>query len=78
MLFRSTASVPNKKGHVFAPSNSSDRVFRLDPKTGEVLAYLMPTMNFDTKEVSIDPISGTAAIFANTRNAQIMRVEPID
>lgn len=73
-----TSSVPNKKGHVFAPSNSSDRVFRLDPKTGEILAYLMPTMNFDTKEVSIDPISGTAAIFANTRNAQIVRVEPID
>ena len=73
-----TASVPNKKGHVFAPSNSSDRVFRLDPKTGEVLAYLMPTMNFDTKQVSIDPLSGTAAIFANTRNAQIVRVEPID
>ncbi len=73
-----TASVPNKKGHVFAPSNSSDRVFRLDPKTGEILAYLMPTMNFDTKEMSIDPVGGTAVLFANTRNAQIMRVEPLD
>ena len=73
-----TASVPNRKGHVFAPSNSADRVFRLDPKTGEILAYLMPTMNFDTKEMSIDPVSGTAVLFANTRNAQIMRVEPLD
>lgn len=73
-----TASVPNKKGHVFAPSNSSDRVFRLDPKTGELLAYLMPTMNFDSKEVSIDPVGGTAALMANTRNAQIVRIEPLD
>ena len=72
------ASVPNRKGQVFAPSNSADRVFRLDPKTGEVLAYLMPTSNFDSKQVSIDPVSGTAALLANTRNAQIVRVEPLD
>jgi virginiamycin B lyase len=73
-----TASVPNRNGHVFSPSNSSDRVYRLDPKTGEVLAYLMPTMNFDSKQVSIDPVGGKAALLANTRNAQIIRIEPLD
>jgi virginiamycin B lyase len=73
-----TASMPNKSGHVFASSNTSDRVFRLDPKTGEVIGYLMPTLNFDAKQVVIDPIGGKAALMANERNAQIVRVEPLD
>lgn len=73
-----TVSVPNKNGHVFAPSAASDRLYRLDPATGEILAYLMPTMNFDSKQVAIDPVGGKAAMFANTRNAQIVRVEPLD
>jgi streptogramin lyase len=73
-----TASMPNKAGQVFAPSGASDRVYRLDPKTGEVIGYLMPTLNFDAKQVSIDPVGGKAALMSNERNAQIIRVEPLD
>ena len=73
-----TVSAPNKAGHVFSSSGASDRVFRLDPKTGEVIGYLMPTQNFDSKQVVIDPVGGKAALMANTRNAQIVRVEPLD
>lgn len=73
-----TVSMPNKTGHVFSSSNTSDRVFRLDPKTGEVIGYLMPTQNFDAKQVVIDPVGGKAALMANERNAQIVRVEPLD
>jgi streptogramin lyase len=73
-----TVSAPNKAGQVFAPSGASDRVYRLDPKSGEVVGYLMPTQNFDSKQVVIDPVGGRAALMANTRNAQIVRVEPID
>ena len=73
-----TVSMPNKDGHVFAPSGASDRVYRLDPATGEVIGYLMPTLNFDSKQVVIDPLGGKAALMANTRNAQIIRVEPLD
>ena len=38
----------------------------------------MPTLNFDSKQVVIDPLGGKAALMANTRNAQIIRVEPLD
>ena len=73
-----TVSMPDSSGHVFAASGASDRVHRLDPTTGEVIGYLMPTLNFDAKQVVIDPVGGKAALMANTRNAQIIRVEPLD
>jgi virginiamycin B lyase len=73
-----TASRPNKNGHVFAPSNTSDRIFRLDPKSGELVGYLMPTRDFDTKQVAIDPIDNKSLWFANVRNARIVKVEPLD
>jgi hypothetical protein len=73
-----TASVPDKRGYVYAPSNTGDRVMRLDPKTGEIVEYLMPTRDFDVKQISIDPVRGRDALMANVRNARIVRIEPLD
>jgi virginiamycin B lyase len=73
-----TASVPDGKGHVYSPSNTADRVIRVDPKTGEVLYYLMPTRDFDTKQIAVDPVSKRGIWFANVRNARLVRVEPLD
>ena len=73
-----TASNPDKYGRVYAPSNTSDRIMRVDSKTGEIVVYLMPTQDFDTKVMRIDPVSGTALLFANKRNARVVRVEPLD
>ena len=72
------ASAPDKAGWVWAPSNTSDRLFRLNPETGEVVEYLIPT-ELDTKEIEFDPTSkGVAALMTNMRNARIVRVEPLD
>ena len=73
-----TASVPDKSGRVYAPSNTSDRVFRLDPKSGELVGYLMPTRDFDVKQVSIDPTNKSTVWMANVRNARIIKIEPLD
>jgi len=76
-----TATVPDAKGYVYAPSNTSERLLRLDPKTGEVVEYPMPNApgNFDAKKLSLDPTATkTVILFANIRNAEIMRVEPLD
>ena len=54
------------------------RVMRIDPKTGEILLYLMPTMDFDTKQMRIDPVTGKALLFANKRNARVVKVEALD
>ena len=72
------ASVPDRDGHVWASSNMSDRLARLNPKTGEVVEYLMPT-ELDTKKIGMDPTSkGVTLLMANMRNARILRVELID
>jgi len=73
-----TASLPDRNGRVYAPSSTSDRVFRVDPKTNEVVQYLMPTRDFDVKQMSIDPVSRNAVWMANVRNARVVRVEPLD
>ena len=72
------ASFPDKNGFVYASSNMTERVSRLDPKTGDVVEYLMPT-DFDSKKITpVSTASGVAVFMANTRNARIIRIEPLD
>jgi len=73
-----TSSLPNNKGRVFAPSSMSDRLLRLDPATDEIVEYLLPTQDFDAKQLQIDPIGGRAVWLANVRNARLVKIEPID
>jgi streptogramin lyase len=73
-----TASIPDANGRVYSPSGASDRVFQLDTKTGQVVAFLMPTKDFDSKQVSIDPVGKKTVWLANTRNARIIKIEPLD
>ena len=74
-----SVSAPDMHGHVYAGSNMSDRVMRLDPSTGEVVEYLMPT-ELDTKEIQIDPTATDRPVilFTNMRTARLVRVEPLD
>jgi len=73
-----TVSVPDKNGRVYASSNMSDRVLRLDPKTREVIEYLMPTQ-LDSKKIAIDQTTaGVTVWMANTRTARILKIEPLD
>jgi virginiamycin B lyase len=72
------ASAPDKKGQVYAASNMTERVSRLDTNTGEVIEYLIPT-DFDSKKITLDPTTDRPVVWmANTRNARIIRVEPLD
>jgi len=72
------ASVPDKNGYAYATSNMSERLLRLDPKTGEIIEYQIPT-DFDSKKIAYDPTTrGVTLWMANTRNARITKVEPLD
>jgi virginiamycin B lyase len=73
-----TASDSDKFGRAYSPSNSSDRVMRADSRTGEVVVYLWPTQDFDTKEMRIDPIDQKTVWFVNTRTARVAKMEPLD
>jgi virginiamycin B lyase len=72
-----TVSYPDARGRVFASSNSSDRLARVDSKTGEAITYLMPTMDFDTKKIAIAK-DGKTVWFANKRSARVVKVEQLD
>ena len=50
----------------------------MDPKTGEVVQYQMPT-EFDVKKLSIDNSGPRPVLWmTNKRTARVTRVEPLD
>ena len=71
-------SAPDRNGYVYATSNTAERLIRLDPKTGEMIQYQIPT-DFDSKKIAHDPTTSRSTLWmVNTRNARIMKVEPLD
>ncbi len=71
-------STPDTKGRVYATSNMLESVIRLDTNSGERVEYLMPT-DFDSKKLMQDPsTTRPSLLMVNTRNARIVRVEPLD
>jgi len=71
-------SAPDKNGYVYATSNMAERLMRLDPKTGEIVEYQMPT-EFDSKKITYDPSTSRVILWmVNTRTARMMKVEPLD
>jgi virginiamycin B lyase len=71
-------SAPDRNGYVYATSNMSERLMRLDPKTGDIVEYQIPT-EFDSKKITYDPTtSGSTLWMINTRTARMMKVEPLD
>ena len=71
-------SAPDKNGYVYATSNMSERLMRLDPKTGEIVEYQIPT-EFDSKKITYDPTTSRTILWmVNTRTARMMKVEPLD
>lgn len=72
------ATVPDRNGYVYSASTAAELILRLNPKTGEVIEFPMPNGagNFDVKKMAFDPTTKKPVLlFANTRNAEIMRVE---
>jgi virginiamycin B lyase len=71
-------STPDRNGFVYATSNTAERLIRLDPKSGELIEYQVPT-NFDSKKIAHDPTTGRSTLWmVNTRSARIVKVEPLD
>ena len=73
-----TATVPDKNGYIYSSGNTSERLLRLNPTNGEVVEFPMPNGpgNFDVKKMNYDlTTKKTVLLFANTRHAEIMRVE---
>ena len=71
-------SAPDKNGYVYATSNMAERLIRLDPRTGEIIEYQIPT-DFDSKKITYDPTTSRTTLWmVNTRTARMMKVEPLN
>ncbi len=68
----------HSKGRVYAPSNTAERLLQVNPTTGKIVEFQMPT-DFDTKKIVQDPTTTRPTLWmANTRNARLVRVEPLN
>jgi len=68
----------DKDGNAWTGSMLSDRVERLDPKTGQVVEYLLPKET-NMRRVFVDN-STTQPTFwvGNNHQASIVKLEPLD
>jgi streptogramin lyase len=72
------ASIADSKGRFYVPGNGTESLYRIDPKTNEIVGYLMPT-EFDSKKLSIDPTTTKPIVWmTNKRTARVTKVEPLD
>jgi virginiamycin B lyase len=69
-------SAPDRNGYVYTTSNMSERLIRLDPRTGDTVEYQIPT-EFDSKKLTYDA-TGVTLWMVNTRTARLMKVEPLE
>ena len=73
-----TASTPDSKGRVYYPSNMTERMMQLDPKTGAIVEFQWPA-ELDVKKLSIDTTTTRPVIWGtNKRTARVMKIEPLN
>lgn len=66
---------PDRDGHIWVSSTGSDRLLRLNPKTGDVVQYLMP-VSYDARKVVVDDRADRITVWLPNKNeAQLIRVE---
>lgn len=69
---------PDKDGFVWVSSTGSDRLLRLDPRTGNIVQYLMP-VPYDARKVVVDTSASQTTVWLPNKNAaELIRVELLD
>lgn len=66
---------PDGKGRIWVSATGSDRLLRLDPKTGAVVQYLMP-VHYDARKVVVDLNADRTTVWLPNKNAnELVRIE---
>ncbi len=72
-------TVADKKGDVWAAGRMTDYVYRLNPVTGQVTTYLLPTHEANIRRVSVDNSTNSVAIWmGENHHARIAKLEPLE
>lgn len=70
--------ITDKNGEAWGSSNGSDRLIRINPKTGETTEYLMPVY-YDARKVEVDRSASNTTIWLPNKNlSELVRVEPLN
>jgi virginiamycin B lyase len=68
-------AAPDNNGDVWASSIGSDRLIRVNPKTGETTLYLMPVY-YDSRTVKVDRSATMTTIWLPNKNlSELIRIE---
>jgi virginiamycin B lyase len=69
----------DKSGHVWTGGEPTDFVTRLDPKTGEMVNYLLPTVNANIRRVYVDNFTDPPSMLVGENHrAKIVLVQPLE
>jgi streptogramin lyase len=69
---------PDKNGDVWAGSMWTDRVTRLDPKTGQLTDYLLPRET-NIRRVFVDNSTSPVTFWVGSNHgASVLKLEPLD
>ena len=70
---------PARNGEVWEINESSDRVGRLNPATGEIVNYLMPRHGINGRRAFVEERNGPVAVWLGSNHgASVIRIEPLD
>ena len=72
-------AILDKSGHVWTGGEPTDFVTRLDPKTGEMVNYLLPTVNANIRRVFVDNFTvPPSMLVGENHRAKIVLVQPLE
>jgi virginiamycin B lyase len=71
--------VVDKSGHAWSGGTPTDFVTRLDPKTGEMVRYLLPTVNASVQRAAANNFTNPPSmVIGETHGAKIAIVQPLE
>jgi len=72
------AAAVDTNGEAWTAGMYTDYLFRLNPATGKVTKYLMPTVNVNVRRVDVDASRRPAVWIGANHHAKIIKIEPLD
>lgn len=71
--------VVDKHGEVWAGGEYADNVYRLNPATGQVTTYPLPSLEMNIRKMDVANSTTPVTVWAGENHrARIARVEPLD
>jgi len=73
------AVLDEKSGDAWCGSELTDDAARLNPMTGEVLSYLLPTLEANVQRIDVDNTTNPIQVWVSeAHQAKIAKIEPLD